>query len=1528
MGKNRRIKKVLAFVLILSVMFSGHMGNLMAKAQTEKTFTGEEYEIQMIESSSWEGGYIGQVTVQNTGSKKISDWVVKMTVDKGVVEDVWNAEQYRKKGGYLFYDSGTRNGIAAGESITFGYRMTKGSLSDIRNMTLEQAKLVQKQSGYRVSYQMTNQWGNNAAIEVTVQNESEEDIQSWQLVFTLNGEITNIWNADILEQTKSGYRVQHAGYNSRIPAGESVTFGMQVAYESRESISCPRDEVLSCAEGIVDKAEIVVEETTTEKTTGTQETEETTAGSSVTAENPEESIDTDWNHTMLHMDSDTVQAAKQPSEGRVKVCLLDSGVDYSEEINVVARANFLPDYEESSILFDDVSGHGTAAASLLAANPKKQEGTEETADSPEEDSIPESRLLPKEEIDMSYAYETDAAVIKPVLDKETKAQLLAEGEPWQEVEDTEEETEEDTEEEIDEEELGELDGEDSEEDFDFSQLLDNNGKSVSGMNPNVDIYSARVLDEENEAPVSRIVEGIQWAMEMEVNIIEIGFGIDRDSQELYEAIQKAHARGILMIAPAGNGENIQYPAKYPEVIAVGSLTSEGKRAEGSAKGEELELMAPGEQVAAMGAFGVLLPCSGTSMAVPQIVGIASLLWQKDLSKPAEFIRQLLDTTARSLGERELYGYGLADCSYALESYDAFARVYSEKKEKEENLEQAQETIENNTQPVATVKEDVVKGCWETDDHRAFIKNGRAYAKILQDGSVWPDLKESGLKGMGEHPGFHGYYLLEKGNNTKTSIDYVEAYIYLTKQAAHYARTGKVMSKYKAAGSVGIGRMHSEFKAAIKKKFKTYNKKQDMEGKTKKEKQAAEKKRRQKGALFIYGMALHTLGDTFSHSTYGCNTYNYGRNESQQVTITQSTTWSHILHGYEEDSSASKNSYLSNRADDVKYHKRRYMQAKNVVKQALKHCSYKNLIKKNPVVGSIGDYTAMKPYLTVAQANVVPAKRTTYLDTQFTLAYFEKYLLDNGTANAQINTLIAQYDNDKVGAITQNWVTGYQNLGEVQFSDNITKYQIYDMTVLDASGNPTEVALTQKDGYLCLPLTQGHTYTLVAKSSGNTSQVFGQNTNSSMGANLQNSGVLRAQAVSMKQLTKTGSLIRRAAAGTEESVGTFYKTFQIARAEQSEYKKSKKQQVMCLSAEINFEKQDMVNMALKGTVVKADGSADHVGKNLAGVEVLLIKWHKDFPVQEEEDWEIVARTKTDNKGQYQLKVPLSGTYRLILRKDDYIDYWQTVLLKAGRDMQQIRTARMVALKEAGRCNVSGVIRDAVTNEGVAGLKLSVRAGINDTKGKVRYQAETDENGAYSFAGIVAGNLEIEVRDESGTYAATFVEVLAMSSMDIKNQDGAVSPKMKEGGIRSVLTWGNTPEDLDTYVSMKKTQTHSIEAYAGSKRLFLDSILMDELHADGSVTGEEENYPIETHTTYRDDIDFNYQIADVSMPYSETAMSRSLAKVEIYRGNEETATEVFFVPNGKGSWWHVFRYNGKSRTIKQLQTMDNRKGYIVE
>lgn len=185
-------------------------------------------------------------------------------------------------------------------------------------------------------------------------------------------------------------------------------------------------------------------------------------------------------------------------------------------------------------------------------------------------------------------------------------------------------------------------------------------RKEKGINPNIELYSARILDQNKQAPVSRVIEGIHWAIDKNVKIISISFGMDQYSEALKQAIDEANTKGILVVAAAGNNgekgtDNVQYPAAFENVIAVGSVDSQAKISEFGSTGKEIDVVAPGDAVRARGAFGETMITSGTSMAVPHVVGAASLIWQKDLSKPKDFVSQLLEESAKPLGNKEKYG---------------------------------------------------------------------------------------------------------------------------------------------------------------------------------------------------------------------------------------------------------------------------------------------------------------------------------------------------------------------------------------------------------------------------------------------------------------------------------------------------------------------------------------------------------------------------------------------------------------------------------------------------------------------------------------------------------------------------------------------------------------------------------------------------------------------------------------------------------------------------------------------------------
>lgn len=77
---------------------------------------------------------------------------------------------------------------------------------------------------------------------------------------------------------------------------------------------------------------------------------------------------TDWNIKMINAET---YNKKEPLE-KVKVAIIDSGVNYNSSIPIEERINLLPNEREMSIFVEDFTGHGTSVAGIIAG--KSEDG--------------------------------------------------------------------------------------------------------------------------------------------------------------------------------------------------------------------------------------------------------------------------------------------------------------------------------------------------------------------------------------------------------------------------------------------------------------------------------------------------------------------------------------------------------------------------------------------------------------------------------------------------------------------------------------------------------------------------------------------------------------------------------------------------------------------------------------------------------------------------------------------------------------------------------------------------------------------------------------------------------------------------------------------------------------------------------------------------------------------------------------------------------------------------------------------------
>ncbi|MFI0822841.1 S8 family serine peptidase [Streptomyces roseolus] len=159
---------------------------------------------------------------------------------------------------------------------------------------------------------------------------------------------------------------------------------------------------------------------------------------------------------------------------------------------------------------------------------------------------------------------------------------------------------------------------------------------LRGLAPDAKIIPYRVSDTElqNEQAVNAFdfTEAIKAAADGDAQIISIAMGNEYYSEEGREAVQYALQKGKLIFASSGNdaakSNKKQYPAAYPEVVAVAATTRDGVVADYSRSGDHIDIAAPGSDIPGYCDKSLTKYClnSGTSFSTAIASASAALVW--------------------------------------------------------------------------------------------------------------------------------------------------------------------------------------------------------------------------------------------------------------------------------------------------------------------------------------------------------------------------------------------------------------------------------------------------------------------------------------------------------------------------------------------------------------------------------------------------------------------------------------------------------------------------------------------------------------------------------------------------------------------------------------------------------------------------------------------------------------------------------------------------------------------------------------
>ncbi|HEX8162228.1 MAG TPA: S8 family serine peptidase [Pyrinomonadaceae bacterium] len=166
----------------------------------------------------------------------------------------------------------------------------------------------------------------------------------------------------------------------------------------------------------------------------------------------------------------------------------------------------------------------------------------------------------------------------------------------------------------------------------------NNGDGITGVNWHVQIMPLKFLDASGRGSLRAAIECINYVIArkrdgVNVLVISASWGSNFGSRALREAISRAGEEGILFVAAAGNDSTNNdrlphYPSNYdlPNVLAVAALDRRDNLARFSNFGaKSVHIAAPGAEILSTWLNNEYEEHSGTSMATPEVSGVAALV---------------------------------------------------------------------------------------------------------------------------------------------------------------------------------------------------------------------------------------------------------------------------------------------------------------------------------------------------------------------------------------------------------------------------------------------------------------------------------------------------------------------------------------------------------------------------------------------------------------------------------------------------------------------------------------------------------------------------------------------------------------------------------------------------------------------------------------------------------------------------------------------------------------------------------------
>lgn len=272
------------------------------------------------------------------------------------------------------------------------------------------------------------------------------------------------------------------------------------------------------------------------------------------------------------------------------------------------------------------------------------------------------------------------------------------------------------------------------------------------------------------------------------------------------------------------------------------------------------------------------------------------------------------------------------------------------------------------------------------------------------------------------------------------------------------------------------------------------------------------------------------------------------------------------------------------------------------------------------------------------------------------------------------------------------------------------------------------------------------------------------------------------------------------------------------------------------------------------------------------------------------------TTVNAEGEYRFDEVEAGTYTLTITYPGYTPTSFEITIEGNKTLGE------EVLR--GPANVTGVVVNAQTGDPVVGATVSFNDGAGTSLEAADLVADTGTGGIFTINGAPTGTFVCVIRIEG--FFDNIIRGIEFTEGEVELGTAASSPGLGEAQLRIVLTWGETPEDLDSHLTGPDGSRGRFHVYYANQNVTNATLDVDDVTSYGPETI--------TIATWEEGDVYRYSVHNYSNRLSDDAavgLNDSPALVQVY--GQSGLIRSYSPPGasaGDGDTWRVFELSYSS------------------